>query len=362
MVNCLFGGQWGDEAKGGIADFLSRDHDIFVRANGGANAGNTVVTALGAEGETIKLNLLPSGCLKSGSTVILSKGMCIDLEKLVIEIEEIKKINPDFSVIVHEDAKIVEHKHILTDKKNIIKVGSTGKGIGECMSEFYERSDTILVRQCIEIMTELLSYSVQIWSEERILELIQNPGGKVLVQYAHGAELDMSSVGYPYVTCTPCLPVSSGVTVGVHPSEFDRIFMVMKPYSTRVGKGDEGFVELPTPMQDAIRKAGKEFGTVSGRPRRIGALNLDLLRKVVKLNKVTDIALTMMDVIPSSEIPLIYVWVNGRLNMLEPWYHTQDPKMNSFRDYLSRILNVDISITSYGASRDAKVWTDGKYI
>lgn len=352
MITVMIGGQWGDEGKGGIADFLSNYHKVFVRFNGGPNAGNSVMLG---NGEKFVFKLLPAGGLKPGAILVLTEGMCIDVDALRKEIDKLREINPNFTVLVSEKAIQINLDHKIIDEGNKSRLGSVGVGVGPAnVDRIKRRADTMKMYRSNEWFSV---GDTGEWLNDHLKE-------DILFIGAHGTELDIHQGGFPYVTTSNCISSSIGHQAGVHPSLVDRTVLCVKAYSTRVGPGE--FNDLVGPVEEKIRLKGHEFGSVSGRPRRIGWIDLKQLKRSVRINRPTMIALTMVDVLAGFE--KVGVWTTeGKLEYMEGWatedikefVHLDQKKKSPFTDYISyieRAVGCKIEIVSYGPEKRKKAW------
>lgn len=329
----VVGTQWGDEGKGKIVDVLSEKADMIVRFQGGNNAGHTVVV----NGEKHILHLLPSGCLHEEAKCIIGPGVVIDpfvlLEELAIL--ESKGMHTEH-IFISERAHLIMPYHILLDtlqeeQAKEHKIGTTKRGIGPCYADKYTRTG-LRVHDLIhfDAFKEKLRYALAIKNEQivklyqgtpfeyeemvakfeavreqllpRILESVHevnkalDEDQMVLFEGAQAAMLDINYGTYPYVTSSS--PTSAGVCegAGVAPQKLDHIIGVVKAYSTRVGEGP--FVtELKDDTGTFLQNAGHEFGATTGRPRRCGWLDLNVVKHACILNGLTDIVITKIDVL-----------------------------------------------------------------
>lgn len=329
----VVGTQWGDEGKGKIVDVLSEKADMIVRFQGGNNAGHTVVV----NGEKHILHLLPSGCLHEHAKCIIGPGVVVDpfvlLEELAIL--ESKGMNTEH-IYVSERAHLIMPYHIKLDqlqeeKAGKNKIGTTKRGIGPCYADKYTRIG-LRVHDLVhfEAFKERLAYTlalkneqiVNIYHEEpfdyeemvqrfadirekllpRIIESVNEVNKAldedqlVLFEGAQAAMLDINYGTYPFVTSSS--PTSAGVCegAGVAPQRLKHIIGVVKAYSTRVGEGP--FVtELEDETGAFIREHGGEYGATTGRPRRCGWLDLNVVKHACILNGLTDIVVTKIDVL-----------------------------------------------------------------
>lgn len=330
-VTALVGAQWGDEGKGKVIDILAQKSDMVVRAQGGNNAGHTVV----ANGITYKLRLIPSGILYKGAVCVVGNGVVIDPAVILSEMDALKNSGVDVSRLkIDARAHVILPYHLALDElsekaRGAGDIGTTKRGIGPC---YMDKAERIGIRMCdlikpavfeeklkrnVEIKNNIITkiYGGEPISFEKTLAdykqyaqklapyvcdtsvLVFNAiksGKNVLFEGAQGALLDLDVGTYPYVTSSH--PVSGGFCVGagVGPTLIKECLGIAKAYTTRVGKGP-----FPTELDDEtgerIRTVGAEFGTVTGRPRRCGWLDAVILRFAVRVNGLTGIALNKLD-------------------------------------------------------------------
>ena len=333
-IIALIGAQWGDEGKGRVVDSLGAKIDLFARYQGGANAGHTVYV----DGEKYVFRLLPSGMLYPGKTCVIGNGVVLDPEQLLKELGDLHSKEKDRACLrISSAAHVVMPYHKLFDQLQEAardgehKIGTTGRGIGPCYVDKYMRIGirvedlldenvlreklTVAIAEKNRLLTgvygkEPLAFdpiyqqalqwgkslapyvadvSLEVW---KALE----SGQTVLSEGAQGTLLDVDHGTYPMVTSSN--PVSSGccVGLGVGMKYVDRVIGVSKAYLTRVGSGP-----FPTedfgPEGEDIRRRGGEFGAVTGRPRRCGWLDLVALRYAVRVNGLTCLALTKLDIL-----------------------------------------------------------------
>lgn len=336
----LVGAQWGDEGKAKITDLLSKNADIIVRYQGGSNAGHTVAV----DGETYKFHLIPSGILYPGKICVVGPGTVIDPKILIEEIDELISKGIDVSGLkVSTAAHVTMPYHLAIDQaedrgRGTKKIGTTGRGIGPTYADKADRfglrmSDLIDPKELEErvnwlvprknvILERLYSLphqdSKKVFEEYKaygerlkpyvtdtaslIFDAIKNKNN-ILFEGAQGTLLDLDHGTYPYVTSSN--PVAGGACVGagVGPTSIDRVIGISKAYTTRVGEGP-----FPTEVfgreADELRATGTawaEFGTTTGRPRRVGWLDIVLLRYAVKVNGLDCLAITKLDVLDGME-------------------------------------------------------------
>ncbi len=327
----LVGTQWGDEGKGKVIDILAAGADMVVRAQGGNNAGHTVVSG----GETYKLRLVPSGILYPNCDCIIAGGVVIDPKALLAELADVTKKGVKIDRLhIDERAHVILPYHLMLDAlsekaRGGKDIGTTGRGIGPCYTDRAERSgirmydfihpdifkaklfDRVAVKNKIitsvyggealdaqAIFDEYKAYAEllkQYVCDTSVLVYEAVKGGKsVLLEGAQGTLLDLSYGTYPYVTSSH--PISGGFCIGagIGPTAIDECIGIAKAYTTRVGKGPFP-TELDDEIGETIRRVGAEFGTVTGRPRRCGWLDCVILRYAVRVNGLTSIALNKLD-------------------------------------------------------------------
>lgn len=328
----VVGCQWGDEGKGKITDFLSKDADVVVRYQGGDNAGHTI----SFEGNTYKLRLIPSGIFYAKKTSVIGNGVVLNPKSLVEELNYLHKqgIQTD-NLKISNRCHIILPYHILLDqlqeslKKS--KIGTTNKGIGPTYMDKAERigirmSDLIekdtfgeKLKQNLELKNRLLTkiYGQEPISFDEIFEEYFEYGQKlkkyvtdtsvvvndaldqkkrVLFEGAQGVMLDLDHGTYPFVTSSN--PIAGGVTigVGVGPSGIDKVIGICKAYTSRVGEGPFP-TELKDETGDYIREVGHEYGTVTKRPRRIGWFDSVVMRHTKRVSGLTHLSLNCIDVL-----------------------------------------------------------------
>ena len=329
----VVGTQWGDEGKGKITDMLSQQADIVGRYQGGNNAGHTVVV----EDKEYKLHLIPSGILYEDTKCVIGNGVVIDPKVLIEELENLAErgIEAD-NLYLSSKAHIIMPYHRLLDKaeesrKGEGKIGTTGKGIGpvyrdkigrfgirledllnekvfeEKVKEIVELKNLILedvygieAVDADEIIEEYLAYAEELESYIVDSSLLVNQeidnGQNVLFEGAQGTLLDIDHGTYPFVTSSN--PTSGGVCSGsgVGPTKIDNVLGVVKAYTTRVGEGPFP-AELAGETGEHLRDKGHEFGTTTGRPRRCGWFDAVIVKYAARINGLTGLALTKLDVL-----------------------------------------------------------------
>jgi adenylosuccinate synthase len=342
----IVGAQWGDEGKGKIVDLLAQQSDVVCRYQGGPNAGHTIV----AGGETFKIRQTPSGVI-SGKTSVIGAGCVVDPEVLLAELDELSARGIDTSVVVLSgNAHLIMPWHVAIDQASErrlggLQIGTTRRGIGPAYADKASRIgirvqdvlDPKILRQKIEVaLAEKNLWLERIYEAEPfdleevwrrtaayadrlapyvgdtslLVDRALREGKEVLFEGAQATLLDLDHGTYPFVTSSN--PIASGAAtgVGIGPTRIDRVLGVSKAYVTRVGAGPFPS-EIEGPEQARLRELGGEYGTVTGRERRCGWLDLVALRYAVRINGMTSLALTKLDVL--SEFDELPVCVRYRL-------------------------------------------------
>ena len=339
---CVVGLQWGDEAKGKIVDLLGDGFDFVVRYNGGANAGHTVV----ANGKTFKLSLLPTGVIRPNVKSVIGNGVVIYPPRFLEEVRNLREGGIDVAgnLVLSDHAHVIFPYHMeeekLAEAETVGKIGTTGRGIGPCYQDKVGRRFGIRVGELLHadhlrerlryvvpfknrlmhafanghadklkplvpeaIADEYLGYAEQLrpFVTDTSLLLLEafRAGKRVLFEAAQGSLLDVDHGTYPYVTSSSSLPSGIWGGAGVPAKNVQRIIGVVKAYTTRVGKGpfptelDDG----PTGIGERIRKIGREYGTVTGRPRRVGWFDAMAVRYTAALAGADEITVMLLDVL-----------------------------------------------------------------
>ena len=333
----LIGAQWGDEGKGKITDFLAEKADVVVRYQGGNNAGHTVVV-----GETeFKLHLIPSGILYPGTICVIGNGVVIDPQVLLKELSYLKERGIDTTNLrISANAHVIMPYHKLLDeleeeRRGDKKIGTTKRGIGPCymdksarigirMTDLLDREElaeklSIVLEQknyllekvyettgleYNQILEEYLQYGQQlehfITDTSLLIDDSYHQGKNVLFEGAQGTLLDLDHGTYPFVTSSHPIAGGACIGAGVGPTRINKVLGVAKAYTTRVGEGPFP-TELNDEVGEAIRKAGWEFGTTTGRPRRCGWFDVVMLKYAVRISGIDYVALTKLDVLDNIE-------------------------------------------------------------
>jgi adenylosuccinate synthase len=329
----VVGAQWGDEGKGKVTDLLAAQADVVVRFQGGNNAGHTIVR----DGQTWKLHLIPSGILHRGKLCVIGNGVVLDPKVLTEELEELRRRRIDTtSLRISANAHLIMPYHLMLDhageaRLGKLQIGTTRRGIGPCYADKAARlgirvqdllDEKILKKKIItalepkrlslrpfakdprldlQSMTEeCLTYGHRL--EEYITDASRlvlerlDQGQLVVFEGAQGALLDIDHGTNPFVTSSNPVAGAACIGAGVGPKDIDEVWGVAKAYGTRVGAGPFP-TEIEGPLADEIRERGGEYGTTTGRARRVGWLDLVALRYAARINSLTALVITKLDVL-----------------------------------------------------------------
>ncbi len=327
------GAQWGDEGKGKVTDMLAERAHAVVRFQGGTNAGHTIVR----NGETWTLRLMPSGILHPDKLCVIGNGVVIDPRVLTDELDELRRRGVDTRALrVSANAHLIMPYHMLLDhageaKLGKLAIGTTRSGIGPCYADKAARLgirvqdllDEKILKKKIVAAIDPKRLSLRPYARDPVLDLqsmteqyllyghVLEPfiadtsrlvlerldrDEVVVFEGAQGVLLDIDHGTYPFVTSSNPVAGSACIGAGVGPKDIDEVWGISKAYQTRVGSGPFP-TELEGPLADAIRDTGGEYGTVTGRPRRVGWLDLVALRYAARLNSMTALAITKLDVL-----------------------------------------------------------------
>ena len=417
----LIGAQWGDEGKGKATDLLGGRVPYVVRYQGGNNDGHTVITP---DGERYALHLIPSGILTPGCTPVIGNGVVIDPEVLIGELAGLEERGVDTSrLVISSDAHLIMPHHRALDKvtERFLgkrKIGTTGRGIGPAYGDKVARVgirvqdllDLSILRQKLEgTLQEKNQILVKVYNRKAIdvdevveeyaqyAELLKpriadtrlllgnalDAGEWVLLEGSQGTLLDVDHGTYPFVTSSSATAGGAATGSGVGPNRLDRIVGIVKAYTTRVGSGPFP-TELFDENGDFLRSRGFEFGTTTGRPRRVGWYDAPITRYATRINGITDLVLTKLDILTGlDEIPVCVAYeVEGRrfdeVPVNQSDFHHAKPILEYFpgwkedisdartfedlplaaQDYvlaLEEISGTRISVIGVGASRDAVI-------
>ncbi|MEI8395572.1 MAG: adenylosuccinate synthase [Rhodospirillaceae bacterium] len=340
MANvAVVGAQWGDEGKGKIVDWLSSRADVVVRFQGGHNAGHTLVI----DGVEYRLSLLPSGVVRPGKLSVIGNGVVVDPWALLREIDAIRAkgvtVTPDTLVLAENAALILPAVHgnidrIREEARGVLKIGTTGRGIGPAYEDKVARrairvcdlaepehlaakinellvhhnallrglgaaeiDGAALIASLLEIAPRVLPFAGVAWQR---LDRMRRAGKRILFEGAQGAMLDIDHGTYPFVTSSNTVAGQVGNGSGMGPDAIGRVLGISKAYCTRVGGGPFP-TELDNEIGRRIGEMGREFGTVTGRPRRCGWFDAVLVRQAIKVGGINGIALTKLDVLDGFE-------------------------------------------------------------
>ncbi|MDQ4018251.1 MAG: adenylosuccinate synthase [Actinomycetota bacterium] len=337
----IVGAQWGDEGKGKIVDLLARHSDVVCRYQGGPNAGHTIVR----DGETFKLHHVPSGVLYPGKVCVVGAGCVVDPELLVRELDELEARGVSTADLrVSGNAHLIMPWHLAIDSASErrlgrLQIGTTRRGIGPAYADKAARIgirvqdilDPKILRQKFETAlaekNEILArvYGAEPLEPEELAERMEalavrlrpyvadtsllvdealTDGRRVLLEGAQGTLLDLDHGTYPFVTSSNPTAGAAATGIGIGPTRVDGVVGVAKAYVTRVGEGPFP-TEIEGPDQARVRELGAEYGTTTGRERRCGWLDLVALRYAVRVNGLTSLAITKLDVLSAfGELPL----------------------------------------------------------
>lgn len=384
-ITVMVGAQWGDEGKGKIADVLSAECDLMARCNGGNNAGHTIVI----DGTRHILHLVPSGIFRSGVRCCIGRGVVVDPFVLLDEMDYLVSVGVDVSPLLVDYAChliLPIHKILDAAQETLMgksALGTTKRGIGPCYADkqyrlglrledllfdyaFAEKMEICYRRHApvVEAAGFETDYQGDLESLRGIAERIRPfagdasaevrayiAGGKqIFIEGAQGFLLDPDHGTYPYVTSSTIHPAVAAAGLGIPYSEVETILGVVKAYQTRVGAGPMP-TELEGETADSIRDGGGEYGATTGRPRRIGWLDLPLLRYAVATTGITSIALTKLDVL--ADMNEVYVC---------DAYELDGEKLNVFGQPFGRIWDVKPVLKEMepfpGGWRNALVYDD----
>jgi adenylosuccinate synthase len=331
----IIGAQWGDEGKGKIVDLFTRDADIIVRYQGGNNAGHTLVV----NGKKTILHLVPSGALHADKLCVIGNGVVVDPEILIDEIEALKAqghLKRDAQLRISEQAHVIMpyHKAIDLARERLRgkgKIGTTGRGIGPAYEDkvarvgirFVDLLEEDTFREKLEHNIEEKNFYLKAILQEKALDFKKihdrygkyrdrlrgyvtntgllldqeiRAGKRVLFEGAQGTLLDVDHGTYPYVTSSSTITGGACSGSGVGPQHIQRVIGISKAYTTRVGSGPFP-TELDGPEGETLRREGAEFGATTGRSRRCGWFDAVGVRHAVRMNGMTGIALTKLDVL-----------------------------------------------------------------
>ena len=412
----IVGAQWGDEGKGKIVDLLAQDSDLVCRYQGGPNAGHTVVVG----DETYKIRQIPTGVI-AGKRCAIGAGCVVDPGVLISELDDLESRGHETLglLFVSGNAHLVMPWHVALDgarerRLGRLQIGTTRRGIGPAYADKATRIgirvqdllDSKILRQKLELaVTEKNVWlervydlepfdvedvvSTQLGFAERLAPYVADTsllvdrtlraGERVLFEGAQGTLLDLDHGTYPFVTSSSPIAAGAAVSFGIGPNRIEEVLGVAKAYVTRVGEGPFPS-EIVGPEHERVQTLGHEFGTVTGRERRCGWLDLVALRYAVRVNGITSLALTKLDVLANfSELPVCvaYRLRDGKeifefpahqsdFHHCRPVYETlpgwaapltEDlpAGARAYVEFIERALGVEISLVGTGAERESVV-------
>jgi adenylosuccinate synthase len=419
----IVGAQWGDEGKGKIVDLLAEHGDAVVRFQGGNNAGHTIVR----DGEEWKLHLIPSGILYPGKRCVIGNGVVIDPKVLIEELDSLRARRIDVSGLrISANAHLIMPYHLLLDsageaKLGRLQIGTTRRGIGPCYADKAARlgirvqdllDEKILKKKIVAAM-EPKRLSLRPFEKDPTLDLrtmteeyltfghrlephiadtaklmweLLDGGRRVIFEGAQATMLDIDHGTYPFVTSSNPVAGAACIGAGVGPRDIDEIWGIAKAYATRVGAGP-----FPTELHDAtgeqLRARGGEFGTTTGRPRRTGWLDLVALRYAARLNSLSALAITKLDVLSGFDRVKVCTSYRGaegaefdsfpyhqtvlhhtsaEYTELEGWsedigecrsFSDLPRGAREYLDFVAEHSGVPVTLVGVGPGRDQVVWT-----
>lgn len=408
MGNCfntlaVVGTAWGDEGKGKFTDFYASNSDIVVRSQGGNNAGHTIVV----DGEKIALRTLPSGVVDKNRHIVnvIAAGCVVNPVQMVSELKSVVQYRHGDvpTVYLSKYAHVITVFHKLMDAHiedvRRYKVKTTGNGIGPCYASKMFRvglrvEDLTLsydeiwakLRELVSVFGlvvtedeiaaetkslmeayEYLEENVKIIDESPYLTECIEQGMRVLFEGAQGALLDIDRGDYPYVTSSSPTAASIPQNCGIAPRYINEVCGVVKAYATRVGTGAFD-TEIDDEVAVYIRERGHEYGTVTGRPRRIGWLDLCAIEKAVRINGITHIVLTLLDVLTGLENIKIHYYDKELGKVVDKWFvgwHTDIRECKTYEElpfearhyieFIENKLGVPIKYISVGPDREQTI-------
>jgi adenylosuccinate synthase len=418
----IVGAQWGDEGKGKVTDLLAERAQMIVRFQGGNNAGHTIIR----DGETFKFHLIPSGILYPDKLCAIGNGVVLDPRVLWQELDELRRRHIDVSGLrISANAHLIMPYHVMLDtageaKLGKLSIGTTRRGIGPCYADKASRLgirvqdllDEKILRKKIMAAMEPKRSALRPYEKDPALDLhamteeyssyghrlepyiadtahlcwvALDSGQTVIFEGAQGTLLDLDHGTYPFVTSSNPVAGAACVGAGIGPSDIDEVWGVAKAYATRVGAGP-----FPTELEDEtgrlMLERGHEFGTTTGRERRCGWLDLVALRYAVRLNAMTALAITKLDVLAGldplrvavryrssegaalEEFPYHQSILHGAQAEYEelPGFSAEigecrseadlPPQARDYLQFVSEFVGVPIRLVGVGPDREQVVW------
>jgi adenylosuccinate synthase len=385
MVDVVVGLQWGDEGKGKLVDLLTPLYDIVARFQGGPNAGHTIYI----DENKYVLHTIPSGILHPHTQNVIGSGVVIDPICLQKEVGELEALGIDVKsrLFISKKAHLILPTHILLDKAHD-KVGTTHKGIGPAYTDKIARNglrvgdilnniwrtqyqDMVVVHGNIlkmdEQTTKEYTEAEDRWFESieflRGLQLVDTEeylnsaimqDKNILAEGAQGTMLDVDFGNYPYVTSSNTVAGAACTGLGIAPTKIKNVIGVFKAYATRVGNGPFPS-EQDNEIGEQIRSVGNEYGSTTGRPRRVGWLDMPALKYAVMLNGVTELAMMKADVLSGFETIKVCTGYDEQSTMyteFEGWNEKGiSPALQNYIDYIYNYVGVKITLVSVGRDR-----------
>ena len=423
----VIGSQWGDEGKGKVVDLLTERADVVARYQGGNNAGHTVMF----DEETYVLHSVPSGVFWPGKTVVLGNGVVVDPEALLEELDSLRKsgVQVGDNLRLSESANVVMPYHKAFDKLREVyrgagKIGTTGRGIGPAYEDkmarravrfsdlqprlrtvYKERLESILTEKNVLLrshfrsedplfdLEEIYQHSVALYEKfepylcntGELLNDALDAGQTVLLEGAQGTLLDVDHGTYPYVTSSNTTSGGACTGTGIAPNRIDKVIGITKAYTTRVGEGPFPTELAGDPVGAELQSRGQEFGATTGRVRRCGWYDAVAVRKAARINGLTGLAITkldVMDTLPVIKIAVAYhddegnshktipTWM-GSLDRLTPEYEELPgwnesirgitelgklpAKTRAYLDRIAELAGVPIALVSTGPKREETI-------
>jgi adenylosuccinate synthase len=422
----IVGAQWGDEGKGKVTDLLAEHADLVIRFQGGNNAGHTIVR----DGEEYKFHLIPSGILYPGKACAIGNGVVIDPQVLLGEIEGMKRRGVDISGLkISANAHLIMPYHVLLDsageaRLGKLRIGTTRRGIGPCYADKAARlgirvqdllDEAILRKKIMAAMApkrhvlrshakdpsldlhamteEYVTYGHRlephITDTALLCHQTLEADGTVVFEGAQGTMLDIDHGTYPFVTSSNPVAGSACVGAGVGPKAIGDVWGVAKAYVTRVGEGP-----FPTELDDEVGRhmleRGHEYGTTTGRQRRCGWLDLVALRYAARINGLTGLAVTKLDVLSGIDpLRVCTRYRHGEGAVFEDFPYHQSilhnaaaaneelpgfeddisdcrtiadlpPAARDYLQFVSDFVDVPVKLVGVGPGRDQVIWADGE--
>ena len=386
-IDVVLGNSFGDEGKGKIVDYLAKNYDVIARFGGGDNCGHTVYK----DDQKIVLHLIPSGILND-CTNIIGNGVVINPISLKKEIEMLEELGVDVKskLIISDKSNIITPYHIIKDRINEElrgdgKIGSTLKGIGPCYTDkvarvgwrigdilkdnfkklfqedfilkcesakttFIYNGDAPDITEFFEACDYIKQFKIE--STEILINQLLDQGFKILAEGAQATGLDIEFGTYPYVTSSVTSTAGVCIGLGVSPKRIGKVYGIIKAYTTRVGNGPFE-TELFDEIGDEICKKGNEFGSTTGRKRRCGWLDLDQVKYYSMICGVDELVITKGDVLSGFET--IKYYYDDQYHSVDGWSELSESLDENFLNYIDKIqniLNIPVTIVSYGVNRN----------